>query len=278
MGTSTQNFLGLTGEADGIQRLTMRNQLLGGGSGSLFGGVGLAAGMIALEAVTAQPTVYMTCQFAQTVEPPAELVFTPEVLARGRTVTQARITGATADQTILALIGATGDRTEDHRGIWHDMPDATAPEELEPLRRTEAERASLHDEVEVRMARGAFGFAPQEATGRGTYSGDASTLIWLRMPQVHHDAAAMAILADYLPSAVGNAVGAQVFCSSLDNTVRIAGPFEDDPTSEWVLGESHIEFIGDGFASTRGFLWSRDGRLLASANQSVTVARPRPES
>lgn len=275
---STQDFLGLTAEADGVQRLTMRDQLLGGGSGSLFGGVGLASGMIALEAITAQPTVYMSCQFASTIMPPAELAFTTEVLARGRTVTQARITGATSDSTILALLGATGDRTEDHRSVGQQMPDAPAPEELEPLRRTPAERASLHDAVEVRMARGAFGFAPEDASGRGTPSGDSSSLIWMRMPQVRHDAAAMAIMADYLPSGVGNAVGAQVFASSLDNTIRIAGPFEDDPSSEWILGESHIEFIGAGFASTRGLLWSRDGRLLATANQSVTVANPRPDS
>lgn len=280
MGTAstTQEFLGLQGEADGVHRLTMAHKLLGGGSGSLFGGVGLASAMIALEALTGQSTVYMTCQFAQPIAPPAELVFMPQVLAQGRTVTQARLSATSEDRTILAFIGATGDRKEDHRGIWHVMPDAPPPEDLESLQRTPGELETLHDEVDVRMARGAFGFAPEDAVGRGSPSGDASTLFWMRMPRVHHDVAAMAILADYLPSAVGNAVAAQVFCSSLDNTIRIAGPFTDDPTSEWILGESHIEFVGDGFAIARGFLWSRDGRLLASANQSVTVAKPRPES
>lgn len=274
--TTTQEFLGLRGEGDGVHRLVMAEHLLGGGSGSLFGGVGLASATIALEAITGQQTVYMSCQFASTVTPPAELVFMPEILAQGRTVTQARINGTSADRTILALIGATGNRNEDHRGIWQTMPDAPQPEELEPLRRM-ADVSSLHDHVDVRMARGAFGFAAEDALGRGTPSGDASTLIWLRMPKVQHDIAAMSVLADYLPSAVGNAVGTQVFCSSLDNTIRIAGPFEDDPTSEWILGESHIEFVGDGFAITRGSLWSRDGKLLASANQSVTVAKPRPQ-
>lgn len=273
--TSTQEFLGLVAEAEGAHRLTMREHLLGGGSGSLFGGVGLASGMIALEALTGQPVVYMTCQFASTALPPDELVFAPEVLASGRTVTQARITAANQGKTVLALLGATGDRTEHHRVTGQRMPEAPPPEELEPLRR-EPENPSLHHHVDVRMARGAFGFAPEDALGRGTPSGDSSSLIWMRLPNVHHDAAAMAILADYLPSGVGNAVGTQVFASSLDNTLRITGPFENDPSSEWVLGESHIEFVGDGFANTRGLLWSRDGRLLASANQTVTVAKPRP--
>jgi len=61
----------------------------------------------------------------------------------------------------------------------------------------------------------------------------------------------------------------------LDNTVRFPGPIEVDETSEWVLCESHVDVIGAGFAVNHGYLWSRDGKLLAIANQSVTVAIPR---
>lgn len=276
MGTSqtTAAFLGLTDLPGDTQTLKMETHLLGGGSGSLFGGVGVAVALIALEKMTGQAPVYMTCQFASTARPPDELVFTTEILAQGRTVSQARTTATNHGETTLALLGATGDRTESHHGRWATMPAATPPEELESLNRIQ-EVGSLHDHVEVRMARGSFGFAPEETAGRGTHSGDASTLFWVRMPEVQHDTGALALLADYLPSAVGNALGEQVFCSSLDNTVRLSGPMESDPTSEWILCESHVEFVGAGFAANRGFLWSRDGKLLASANQSVTVARPR---
>ena len=50
---------------------------------------------------------------------------------------------------------------------------------------------------------------------------------------------------------------------------------EPDPASEWLLFESHVEFVAAGFATNRGFIWSRDGRLLASANQSMTAGKPR---
>jgi len=271
---TSAEFLGIGKQADGSWLVPMTSQLLGGGSGSLFGGVGIAAGLIALEAITRQAPVYMTCQFASTVTPPSVLSFTAEILAKGRTVSQARLTATSDDRTILALLGATGDRTQDHHGRWRKMPDAAPPEELEPLRR-DPETESLHHHVDVRMARGSFGFAPIDTEGRGTSSGDESTLFWTRMPAVPHDSSVLALMADYLPSAVGNALDQQVFCSSLDNTIRFPQPIETDNDSQWVLCESHVEFVGAGFASNRGWLWSRDGQLLASANQSVTVAKPR---
>lgn len=271
---TTAEFLGLTTQPDGTHALTMNNSLLGGGSGSLFGGVGLAAGLIALQAKADQPPVYMTCQFASTITTPDELVVSTEILTRGRTVCQARLTGTSGDRTVLALLGATGSRSEDHRRIWRKMPEVAPPEACEPLRRTQGSE-SLHDHVEVRMARGMFGFAPEDSAGRGTASGDASTLFWTRMANVIHDAPALALMADYLPSAIGNLVDERIFCSSLDNTIRFVEAVEPDPTSEWLLCESHVEFLAAGFATSRGFIWRRDGTLLASASQSMTAARPR---
>ncbi len=155
------------------------------------------------------------------------------------------------------------------------MPEVAPADACEPLQRFQ-DNESLHDHVEVRMARGMFGFAPEGAPGRGIASGDASTMFWARMPHVQHDAAALALIVDYLPSAVGNSLDEQVFCSSLDNTIRFVEPVEADTSSEWLLCGSHIEFVAAGFATSRGFIWSRDGKLLASANQSMTAARPRP--
>ena len=270
---TTSEFLGLRAVGTDLE-LTMQDHLLGGGSGSLFGGVGLAAGLIALETTTEQAPVYMTCQFASTVSPPAELQFTTELLARGRTASQGRVTGTSDGRTILALLGATGSRREDHRMLWRGLPEAPPPEACAPLERSD-ENDSLHNHVEVRMARGMFGFAAEDTPGRGTASGDASTLFWLRMPNVQHDAASIALMADYLPSGVGNSLDTRIFCSSLDNTIRFVEPFEPDTSSEWLLCESHVEFVAAGFAATRGFIWSRDGRLIASANQSMTAATPR---
>jgi len=137
MGTTqtTAEFLGITNEPGDTQTLPIETHLIGGGSGSLFGGVGVAAALITLEAMAEQPPVYMTCQFASTVVPPAELSFVTEILAQGRTVSQGRITATSEGRTILALIGATGNRTEHHLERGSKMPAVGAPEELAPLRR-----------------------------------------------------------------------------------------------------------------------------------------------
>lgn len=270
---TTQEFLGLTREQDD-HRLVMKPSLMGGGSGSLFGGVGVAAGIVALQVVTDQPVVYLSCQFASKAEPPEELRIGTEILASGRTVSQARLTGMVGDRTVLNLMGATGMRTEEYPGTWRPMPDAPAPEELESMARS-MDVEMFHQHTEIRMAHGSFGFSPEETPGRGVSTGEHRTLFWVRMSNVAHDAAAIALLADYLPSAVGSVLGGQVFCSSLDNTIRFAGPIEVDETSDWVLCESHVDYVGNGFGTNRGMLWRRDGTPLAVANQSVIVAKPR---
>ena len=61
------------------------------------------------------------------------------------------------------------------------------------------------------MARGVFGFS-----GAGTPSKDGRSLLWLRMPAVHHDAGARSLIADHMPSSLSHALGQQVGCTSLD--------------------------------------------------------------
>jgi len=181
---TTQEFLGLQSTAEGDYRLTMTDQLLGGGAGSMFGGVGLASGIVAMEKTTDQSAVYLSCQFASTVVTPDELVINTEVLAHGRTVSQMRMTGTSGERTILALIGATGDRPESHRGQWRTMPVVAPPEDLEPLIRRglpgDDDGDSLHHWVDVRMAHGSGGLP---AVGGGQCAWRARVLFQSRQ---HH--------------------------------------------------------------------------------------------
>jgi acyl-CoA thioesterase len=87
------------------------------------------------------------------------------------------------------------------------------------------------------------------------------------MPKVHHDRGALAIIADYMPSALGNALGRIAYCTSIDNTIRYA--HVDD--SEWVLCENHMDYVGDGFGYGSVNMWSESGQLLATASQTVIV-------
>jgi acyl-CoA thioesterase len=189
----------------------------------------------------------------------------------GRSITQGRVRGHLGEREIITVFGATGSRREDLRGVWERPPDAAPPERCEPVVRGD-EQESIHHHTEIRMARGMFSF-----TGTGSPSGDGSTTFWARLPEVRHDAAAIALLADYMASAVGNAFGRVVHCTSLDNTIRFATPVDSsghDVDGGWVLCENRIEFAGNGFANGTCLMWSETGSLLATASQSMAIVLP----
>ena len=124
-------------------------------------------------------------------------------------------------------------------------------------------KACLH--VELKLARGAFGF-----TMFGEPTKDGRSLLWARLPGIEHDAAALGIIADYMPSVLGNALGRQAFCTSLDNTIR----FADRRNTDWVLCDNRMEFVGNGFGHGTVHMWSEDGVLLATGSQSMIVRLP----
>jgi len=232
-----------------------------GGRGSLFGGVGLAAGVIALQQATDKPIIWATGQYLSITQQPAVLDLEVLLPAVGRNVTQGRVVGHLDDKEIITILGACGARPNVAQGMWQTMPDAPAPDDCEPVAH-DPETNSLHLHVDVRVARGMYGFS-----GTGTPSGDDRSMLWVRMPEVEHDAGALAIIADYMPSALGNALGNVTSCTSIDNTIRFANMVP----SEWILCDNRIEFIGNGFGYGSVNMWSQTGEMLATASQSMIV-------
>lgn len=235
-----------------------------GGRGSLFGGAGLAAGIVALEQATEKPIIWATGQYLSLTQQPVTLDLEVILPARGRNVTQGRAVGHLEDKEVITVLGACGERPNVASGLWNVIPEVRAPEDCLLLERNH-EESTIHDHMEIRIARGMFGFS-----GTGEPSGDNKSLLWVRMPGVEHDAGALAIIADYMPSSLGNAMGKIMSCTSLDNTIRIA----NRAPSEWVLCENEIEFVGNGFGYGRVNMWSETGTLLATASQSIIVRLP----
>ena len=81
------------------------------------------------------------------------------------------------------------------------------------------------------------------------------------------DSAMLAILADFVPSGVGNALGRNAGGNSLDNTLRIR---RITPT-EWVLCDIRIVGVHGGFAHGAMHLFAQSGDLMATASQSLIV-------
>lgn len=260
---STAEFLGLIDHGEGAWTAPITDRAVGGGRGSLFGGVGLAIGVATMELETGQPAVWATAQYIATMYNPSEMRVDVGRPAIGRTVTQCNVRGTFDGDDVLTVLGATGERPEQLRGVWEQFPDPIGPDEsIDPER--EFDYPSLHDHVEVKMARGMFGFS-----GVGEPTGDHRSLVWVRLPDVRVDAASLAIIADYSPSVIGNAAGRTTHLSSLDNTIRFADPAPAD--ADWVLCDSRVEFLGNGFAHSSCLMWTDTGQLLATASQSMTI-------
>ena len=99
-------------------------------------------------------------------------------------------------------------------------------------------------------------------------SPDGRLILWMRPKGPHPvDSTMLAIMADHVPSGIGNALGLNAGGNSLDNTIRIRRIV---PT-RWVLCEIQIQGIHGGFAHGAMRLFAEDGELMATASQSMIV-------
>jgi acyl-CoA thioesterase len=261
---SSAEFLALTHPVDTHRWELKVNESMTGGRGSLFGGVGLAAGIVALEQATAKPVIWATGQYLSITQQPVTIDLEVHLPAEGRHVTQGRVVGHVGAREIITVIGAVGERPPVASGCWVECPAAPPPGDCPPIER-DPSGDSLHTHVELRLARGCFGFSMV-----GEPTEDGRSLLWARMRDIEHDAAALGIIADYMPSVLGNALGRMAHCTSLDNTIRFATRRE----TEWVLCDNRMTFVGNGFGHGVVHLWSEDGVLLATGSQSLIVRLP----
>ncbi len=200
----------------------------------LFGGCGLGAAIAALEGSAGRPVVWATAQYLSYANPPSIMDIDVTIAVAGHSVTQARAVGHVGDREILTVNAALGHRDDEAFGQWSTMPDVPSPDDCGP-----------------RMPR---------------FPGTDS--IMDRIADVlEMSAATLAILGDYVPFGIGQALGAQAGGNSLDNTLRMATLV---PT-EWVLLDIRVHSVVNGFGHGVVHLWAEDGTLLAMASQSTIV-------
>src|SRR5699024_6764088 len=123
---------------------------------------------------------------------------------------------------------------------------------------------SIMNHLDTRLAR---------ARGWDTIEGNPAeggrSALWVRIPDLDTmSAAALAILGDYVPFGIGQALGAHAGGNSLDNTIRIV---RLRPETDWVLVDIQIDGIDNGFGHGTIRMYADDGTLLATASQSTIV-------
>ncbi len=228
----------------------------------LFGGAALAAGIKAMEETTGRQAIWATAQYLSFARRPAIIDIDVVEPVSGNYISQARAIAHVDDKEIIAVSAALGDRPSEHVGCWAECPDVPPPDACPLVKLPEEHPPNIHHNVEKRLVRGKFGFF-----NFGEPSDDGRLIFWCRFPGIDMSAATLAIIADFMPSGVGNVLQRRAGGNSLDNTIRIVSL---EP-SEWVLCDVHIHAIARGFGHGRIHLWSQNKTLLATANQSVIV-------
>ncbi len=229
----------------------------------LFGGCGLGAAIAAMEATSGRPVVWATAQYLSYANPPSIMDIDVTIAVEGRQVTQARAVGHVGDREILTVNAALGERPMDTDGQWAERPVVPPPSECGPRMPRFPGAESIMDRIDTRMA-SALGF--DDLPGPGMPGGRSA--LWARIPDVlEMSAATLAILGDYVPFGIGQALGERAGGNSLDNTLRVGRLV---PT-EWVLLDIRVHAVRNGFGHGDVHLWADDGTLLATASQSTIV-------
>jgi acyl-CoA thioesterase II len=232
--------------------------------GFLYGGSGIAASIEAAERVVGRPLVWITTQFIGTPVPGDVVDLRVEVAASGRATTQAQVVGSVGDRVVFTSLCAHTERPAGDEAQFVTMPDVPGPDDcasmLEPF--VQEVHGSFFDSLERRVARGELGL---EAIGHPQTGGLA---LWCRI--VDHQIgspATQAYVADIVPLAVCAALGVSPGGTSIDNTIRVV----DTHPSIWVL----VDIVPDGHGRSIGHgsvhMWSQDGRLLGTAQQTCIV-------
>ncbi len=232
-------------------------------SGVLFGGAALGAGIEVLEEATQRPVVWATAQYLHFAPQGSELDLEVVIPVNGNSTTQARVIGRVGDKEVFTVFGAFGHRDVPGDGRFADRPLVRRPSDSPERTFRQPIANSINELLEMRVAKGRNW---EELDG--VPSADGRCALWARMPGLDNmSASALAILGDWVPFGVGQALGMRAGGNSLDNTLR----FVQSAPTEWVLLDIRVHSVQNGFAHGLVHQWAEDGTLLATASQTVMV-------
>lgn len=236
----------------------------------LFGGVGLAASLMALRTVTGRPTIWATAQYESYTRLDDVVTFTVDERVRGNSVSQARVNARVGEREILNVAAALGQRQGiDTSGQWTLAPAVPPPGQCPKRSLWFGDEAdNLHKRVEFRVAKGSM-----RGPAEGGPVSDGNSIAWARPdPEflgADHpiDEAFVTVVADFVASGIGPAIGQLAGGNSLDNSIR----FHRMVKTRWLLCDIRIHGIANGFAHGRMHIFAETGELIATASQSMIL-------
>jgi acyl-CoA thioesterase len=185
----------------------------------------------------------------------------------GHRMTQARAEASSGGVVLVRASGALGSRSFPGEGTWLASPPVPPPSTCaSALDSRGVPRSEVWD---VRIAAGR---QLQELDGT---AGPGTGASWCRLPGGPRTvtAADLAIAGDHLMIHFADALGTPCSGNSLDNTLRIAHLV----TTEWILLDAHVHFVGRGLGYGLAHLWSETGTLLGTASQTLVLRELNPD-
>ncbi|MDA8058477.1 MAG: thioesterase family protein [Actinomycetota bacterium] len=265
-----QEFLGMEPTADPTRWFLPVTPAVSTPGRFLFGGCGLAAGIVAMEGAADRPAVWASAQYLSFAPTGSVLRWDVELTASGKYLTQARAIGRYGDRDIITVNAALGNPVEGARGSGATVapPQVDGPHAYPGREWPRFMGDSIFARVEQRLAAGRdFEDLDPDAT-------DPHSVWWFHIPgHLEPSAATLAILGDYVTGGVSQALGERTMSRSLDNTLRVGHLV---PT-EWLLCDSWIQYAAGGFAYGEAHLFAEDGTLLGTASQSMSTRPWDPE-
>ena len=229
----------------------------------LFGGCGLGAAIAAMESASGRPVIWATAQYLNYAKTHSVVDIDVKIAVSGRNTTQARAVGHVEDTEIFTVNAALGDRDMKLDETWVKPLDVPEPDACAPRPLREPGQETIMSRLDLRLA-----CAKDWADIRGNPTNQGRSALWARLPEsLEPSAGTLAILGDYVPFGIGQALGELAGGNSLDNTIRI---LKVVPT-EWVLLDIQVDGIARGFGHGTVHLWASDGALMATASQSTIV-------
>lgn len=269
---SAAAFLGLQSGADPFHMRLPVTMGICSGLGALFGGCGLAAGIEAIEEATGRPVAWATAQYLAFAPPPEVLDVDVTEAVRGRSTSQARAVLRLRGEEILTVNAALGARSAPFDGRFVVAPQVPEPDECPPRPELPMHKGTVAGRIETRLAN-----ARTYTELPGPPAADGASAYWMRIADIDTSTATpaseLAILGDYLPLGVLQALGTFVGSSSLDNTVRIVHRHPSD----WILVDVRVHAVANGYAHGDVFLWNEARELMAVASQTCLVREPPTE-
>ena len=230
--------------------------------GALYGGTGVAASVLAMEAATQRDALWVVTQYVAQAHVGETIDVDVDPLALGGRIAQVQVTASVGDRTIFCALGATAHpRPGGLTGQYLPMPSVSPPDDSGPMPfgpgSSEGREMAFSRRLEFRQA----AFVGEPPPG--------SLALWARLEGADElTRAGIAYLADMVPPAVARAAGKLGGGFSLDNSLR----FADVPPADWVLLDLRGELASNGYGHGSFTAWTADGALVATGSQTASMA------